>query len=59
VQGTYTVSLEATNANGSHTRVYPNLIEVSVPVPLHLALPLQLALGLSGVAWLHARRRRN
>jgi hypothetical protein len=58
VPGTYTVSLEASNANGSHTRVYPNLIVVSEPVPLHLALPLQLALGLSGVAWLHARKRR-
>jgi PKD repeat protein len=58
VPGTYTVSLEASNANGSHVRVYPNLIVVSEAVPLNLAVPLQLALGISGVAWLHARRRR-
>jgi PKD repeat protein len=51
--GSYTVTLQASNANGSHTRVYPNLIEVPEP-----SIPLQLASGIAGVAWLHARRRR-
>jgi hypothetical protein len=51
--GTYTVTLQASNANGSHTRVYPHLIEVPEP-----SIPLQLASGIAGVAWLHARRRR-
>jgi len=51
--GTYTVSLDASNASGSHTRVYPNLIVVPEPT-----MPMQLVFGLAGVAWLDARRRR-
>ena len=53
VPGTYTVSLNASNANGDHTRVYPNLIVVPEPT-----VPMQLAFGIAGVAWLDARRRR-
>jgi len=55
VAGVYSVGLEASNANGSHTRVYPNVIYVPEP-----AMPLQLAAGIAGVAGLHAvgRKRR-
>jgi monoamine oxidase len=51
--GTYTVSLDASNASGSHIRVYPNLIVVPEPT-----MPMQLLFGLAGVGWLDARRRR-
>jgi hypothetical protein len=51
--GTYTVSLDASNASGSHIRVYPNLIQVPEPAVL-----IQLVFGVAGVAWLDARRRR-
>ncbi len=53
VPGIYTASLEASNGNGSHIRVYPNLINVPEPT-----VPLQLAFGIAGVACLHALRRR-
>jgi hypothetical protein len=53
VPGTYTVSLDASNANGSHVRVYPNLIAVPEPT-----VPMQLVSGIAGLAWLDARRRR-
>jgi monoamine oxidase len=52
--GTYTVSLDASNANGSHVRVYPNLIVVPEP-----AIPIQLLFGVAGVFWLDARKRRS
>jgi PKD repeat protein len=55
VAGTYTVSLSASNANGSHTRVLPNLIMVPEP-----GATLQLVCGIAGLAALHnARRRRS
>jgi PKD repeat protein len=50
--GTYTVSLTATNANGSHTRVMPNLIFVPEPAAL-----LQLLAGIVGLYGLNSRRR--
>jgi monoamine oxidase len=50
--GTYTVSVTATNANGSHTRVLPNLI--LVPEPSRIAM---LASGVIGLVLLQARRR--
>jgi hypothetical protein len=49
--GTYTVSLTATNANGSHTRVLPNLIFVPEP-----AGATQLAFGIAGLLALHRHR---
>ena len=49
--GTYTVSLTASNATGSHTRVLPNLI--LVPEPAGIAM---LISGLIGLMLLHARR---
>jgi monoamine oxidase len=51
--GEYTVSLTATNANGTHTRVLPNLI--TVPEPSLLA---GLGSGVIGLLVLDARRRR-
>jgi len=51
--GTYTVSLTATNANGTHTRVQPNLI--FVPEPSVMA---GLGSGVLALVLLHARRRR-
>jgi monoamine oxidase len=51
--GEYTVSLTATNPNGSHTRVMPKLI--LVPEPSAIAM---LGSGVIGLALLHARRRR-
>lgn len=51
--GLYSVSLTATNANGSHTREFPNLI--AVPEPGRLTL---LSAGMFGLSLLHARRRR-
>ncbi len=53
VLGTYTVSLTATNLDGSHTRVQPNLIVVPEP-----GGGMQLVAGILGLAALHARRRR-
>jgi monoamine oxidase len=50
--GTYTVSLTATNASGSHTRVQPSLI--FVPEPSVMA---GLGSGVFALALLHARRR--
>jgi hypothetical protein len=50
--GVYTVSLTATNANGSHTRVLPDLI--SIPEPAGL---LMLAAGVIELLWLDASRR--
>jgi monoamine oxidase len=50
--GVYTVSLTATNPNGSHTRVQPKLI--SVPEPSAAA---GLAVGAAGLLLLHHRRR--
>jgi PKD repeat protein len=50
--GTYTVSLTATNSNGSHTRVLPNVI--SVPEP---GATLQLLAGVVGLYGLNLRRR--
>jgi monoamine oxidase len=52
--GVYTVSLTATNPNGSHTRVMPNLI--SVPEPSATAM---LGSGVIALVLLHARRRRS
>jgi monoamine oxidase len=51
--GDYTVSLTATNPNGSHTRVLPKLI--TVPEPSGTA---GLAAGIVGLLLLHAHRRR-
>ena len=51
--GTYTVSLTATNPNGSHTRVLPSLI--SVPEP---SLPASMVAGLCGLLMMSAHRRR-
>jgi monoamine oxidase len=50
--GTYTVDLTATNANGSHTRVLPNLIHV--PEPSRIVM---LGSGVIGLMLLRARRR--
>jgi monoamine oxidase len=52
--GVYTVSLTATNPNGSHTRVLPKLIVV--PEPSGLAM---LGSSVIALALLHARRRRS
>jgi monoamine oxidase len=52
--GTYTVTLQASNANGSHTRVFPKLI--AVPEPLAL---VQLVAGIAGLAGLQRIRGRN
>jgi PKD repeat protein len=52
--GVYTVSLTATNPNGSHTRVLPKLI--FVPEPSGLAM---LGSSVIALALLHARRRRS
>jgi PKD repeat protein len=49
--GTYTVSLTATNPNGTHTRVMPSLILVPEP-----AGATQLAFGIAGLLALHRRR---
>ena len=51
--GFYTVSLTATNASGSHTRVMPDLIAVPEPGQM-----LQLASALLGLAALNAYRGR-
>ncbi len=51
--GEYTVSLTATNPNGSHTRVMPNLI--AVPEPSGTTL---LVSGVFGLVILDAHRRR-
>jgi PKD repeat protein len=51
--GEYTVSLTATNIDGSHTRVFPNLILVPEP-----SGSLGLGAGIVGLLLLHARRRR-
>ena len=51
--GFYTVSLTATNASGSHTRVMPDLIAVPEPGKM-----LQLAVGLLSLAALNAYRGR-
>lgn len=51
--GTYAVSLTASNASGSHTRVQPNLIVVPEP-----GVTLQLVAGLLGLRVLTARRNR-
>jgi PKD repeat protein len=50
--GVYTVSLTATNSNGSHTRVLPKLI--FVPEPSAIAM---FGSGVIVLALLHARRR--
>jgi PKD repeat protein len=50
--GTYTVSLTATNASGSHTRVQPNLIFVPEP-----SVSAGLWSGVFALALLRARRR--
>ncbi len=52
--GVYTVSLTATNPNGSHTRVMPNLI--SVPEPSGV---MMLSSGAIALALLHTRRPRS
>jgi chitodextrinase len=52
--GEYTVSLTATNPNGSHTRVLPKLI--FVPEPSGFAM---IGGGVIALALLHARRRRS
>ena len=52
-EGTYTVSLTATNANGFETIVKADLI--SVPEP---AAVIQLAAGIFGLIGLNSRRRR-
>jgi monoamine oxidase len=51
--GSYTVSLTATNPNGSHTRVLPNLITVPEP-----SGTVGLAAGIGGLLLLQAHRRR-
>jgi MYXO-CTERM domain-containing protein len=53
VPGTYTVSLMATNLDGSHIRVKPNLIVVPEP-----GGGMQLVAGILGLAALGTRRRR-
>ena len=50
--GTYTVSLTATNATGTHTRVMPNLIFVPEP-----SVVAGLGSGVVALALLNARRR--
>ena len=50
--GTYTVSLTATNVNGSDTKTRPLLIEVPEP-----SATLQLFAGIFGLTFLNARRR--
>jgi monoamine oxidase len=50
--GDYSVSLTATNATGSHTRVLPNLI--SVPEP---GGSIQLGAGIIGLILCHVHRR--
>jgi monoamine oxidase len=50
--GIYTVSLTTTNANGAHTRVFPDLI--SVPEPAGF---LMLGAGVIGLMWLDAGKR--
>jgi monoamine oxidase len=52
--GVYTVSLTATNPNGSHTRVMPKLI--SVPEPSGIVM---LGSGVIALVLLHARRPRS
>ena len=52
--GVYTVSLTATNPNGSHTRVKPMLI--AVPEPTGIAM---LGSGMIALVLLHARRPRS
>ena len=52
VPGTYTVSLSATNPNGSHTRVQPLLILVPEP-----SLHSTLVSGIFGLVLMKARRR--
>jgi monoamine oxidase len=49
--GTYSVSLTATNASGTHTRVFPNLITVPEPSGL-----LTLVAGIAGLAGLQSIR---
>jgi monoamine oxidase len=51
--GDYTVSLTATNPNGSHTRVMPKLIAVPEP-----SMGVGLGTGVVGLLLLHARRKR-
>jgi PKD repeat protein len=51
--GTYIVSLNATNASGTHTRVLPNLILVPEP-----AGATQLAFGIAGLLALQRLRHR-
>ena len=51
--GTYTVSLSATNATGTHTRVQPNLIVVTVPEPSVIA---SLVSGSFALGLMHKRR---
>jgi PKD repeat protein len=53
VPGTYTVSLTATNLDGSHTRVKPHLIFVPEP-----GGGMQFIAGILGLAALYTRRRR-
>jgi len=53
VPGTYTVSLTATNLDGSHTRVKPHLIDVPEP-----GGGMQFIAGILGLAALYTRRRR-
>ncbi len=53
ITGDYTVSLTATNPNGSHTRVMPKLI--AVPEPSGITL---LVSGVFGLVILDAHRRR-
>jgi PKD repeat protein len=51
--GSYSVSLTATNASGSHTRVLPNLILVPEPSGF-----VMLGSGVIGLMLLQARRRK-
>ena len=51
--GEYTVSLTATNPNGSHTRVLPKLIVVPEP-----SGSLGLGAGVVGLLLLHSQRGR-
>jgi PKD repeat protein len=53
--GTYTVSLTATNVNGAHTRVQPNLI-MTVPEPSAI---VGLGCGVAALALMNHRRRRS